>query len=77
MAKYIKVGKITQNQTKDGKSYTKFIMSKEFLDNAGELTSKAYEMQNGDRSFYMFKPQSENAPDWLLYDVLVKDESAE
>ena len=74
MSKYIKVGRITKNKSPDGKEFHKMVLDKTFLDQAPELTKKAYELKDGSRSFYMFKADADKAPDWLLFDICVKNE---
>jgi hypothetical protein len=71
--KYKTIGTIRENEHK-GSVYYRLVLDKEFLDNAGELTQKAYLDKNGNRHFYLFENNNEKRPKWIKYDVLVKNE---
>lgn len=71
--KYTQVGKITKNKTEDGKEYYKMILDGKFYEDPKGYSEKAYPLKDGGRSFYMFKPTNENAPEWILFDICVKE----
>lgn len=77
MAKYVKVGQIIENTTKDGKKYEQLVLNAEFLKDAKNLLQHAYLDKKGGRRFSLFKPRAaegKETPSWLKMDVVVKVE---
>lgn len=74
-AEYINVGSIIENTNREtGEKYQQFVMNKEFITNAKEYLSHAFEDKKGNKRFSMYKPQA-GAPDYVIWNISIKKKS--